>query len=711
MGAIYLKELRSYFKSFFGWLFLAVFTAFCSLYFVIYNLLNGSPYLSDTISSLVVILMFVFPLLTMRVIAEEKKLKTDQLLLTSPIKVSSIILGKFFALVTMMLIASVVLFLGLLIQSFYATDGQLPFGQSVLSILALLLIGSLFASIGLFLSSLTEHQFIAAILTYGTFIFIMLVPAALQVLLASNKVVVTIAKAIDFLSRFDNMLTGIVSATDIFYIVSLVVVFLILAGRVFGKSSLQVSLVGPKKFWFSALGLIAIIAILIGANIGVSFIPKKYVEFDITKQRYYSLTDESKNLLNTLDKDITIHVLGEEEQTDKALNIYLKNYQSYSNHIKVKYHSTTKEAAFYKAYTDDAPSMGSAIVECGDRNYIVDSDNYFVKEYSMDYQTYQYVANETGIDIEGQITAAISYVISDEVNKVYVVEGHGEVEISQNTSDRLKKAGFTMESISLLALDAIPEDCRVLVVNGPNSDLSKEDCDKIRAYLDQGGNGVFMAAADVLDTPNYDKFLSGFGAEIIEGTIWENDPMYNYNGMGYYLVTSPIAHEITNSVYSAKKKNLLVECRGFEIGEEDDVNLSVDPLYQTSESSVAMILDEDYNVKTDAELKEGPFCVGFYSNRTLDEGSSQVTVIGSPVFLYETLDDATSNANTEVFVNALSYSCDMTLDTAVPAKMYESNRILVSQGLVLLYGALLVILLPLAEIVAGIVIMIVRRRK
>lgn len=708
MGTIYLKELRTYFKSIFGWLFLAVYTAFCSLYFVIYNLLNGSPYISNTVSSLVVVLMFVFPLLTMRVLAEEKKLKTDQLLLTSPIRVSSIILGKFFALLTMMLIASMVLLLGLLILNFY---GDVPFAESLLAVLALFLVGALFASIGIFLSSISEHQFIAAILTYGTFIFIMLVPAAIQMLFSSNKVIVSIASAIDFLSRFDNFLTGILSAKDIFYVVSVIAIFLILAARVFGKSSLQVSLVGAKKFWFSTLGLFAVIAIIIGANIGASFIPEKYVQLDLTKQKYYSLTDESKNLLKTLNQDVTLHVLGEEAETERAVKLYLNDYQNNSNHIKVKYHSTTKESAFYKAYTDNAPSAGSIIVESGDRNYIVDSQNFYIKEYSMDYQTYQYIENETGVDIEGQITAAISYVISDQTKIAYVLEGHGEVPLSTATTDRVKRAGFDIESLSLLAMNAVPDDCEVLIVTGPNTDLSKEDIEKIQAYIDRGGEAVFMAAADVLDTPNYDAFLSGFGATIVEGTIWENDPMYNYNGMGYYIVTSPVAHEISNSLYSAKKKNLLVECRGFEVGEDLDVNLSVDPLYESSASSVAMVLDEDYNVVSDSNLVEGPFCIGFYSEKTLENEVSKVTVIGTPVFLHETLDAATSYANTELFVNALNYMCDMTLNTSVPAKEYVSSRILVSQGLVFLYAGLLVVLLPLAELIAGIVITILRRKK
>ena len=122
-------------------------------------------------------------------------------------------------------------------------------------------------------------------------------------------------------------------------------------------------------------------------------------------------------------------------------------------------------------------------------------------------------------------------------------------------------------------------------------------------------------------------------------------------------------------------------------------------------------IDEDYNVVSEDNMENGPFALGYYSCKTLGEEQSKVVVIGSPVFLHETLDGATSFANTEIFVNALNYMCDMKLNTSVPAKSFQMNPILVSQGLVLLYAGLLIVLLPLLEIVAGIVIMIVRRKK
>ena len=704
MLTIYLKELRSNFKSFFGWLFLAVYTFFCSLYFVIYNIMNGSPYLSSTVSSLVVILMFVFPLLTMRILAEEKKLKTDQLLLTSPIKISSIIIGKFLSLVTMMLIASLVLLVGLLIMSFY---GTIPVAENLLAILALILLGSMFAAIGLFLSSVTEHQFVAAILTYGAFIFIMLIPSALQIFFASNKVVSTIAKAIDFLAPFDKLLTGMINAADIFRILSIIAVFLLLAARVFGKSSLQLALVGPKKFWLSSLGLLAIVVAIIGANIGANYIPVKYIQYDATKTGYYTLTKETKELLKNLDEDVTINVLTDKNLADNALNLYLEQYEAASPHVKVKYRSNKTEPNFYMAYTDTAPSSGSVIITKGEKSRIVDAGNYYIQE--INYQTYSY--ETTGVDIEGQITAAIGALMDGTEYKVYFIEGHNELAPTDAMIDRMQKAGFSYETINLMTLDAVPEDASAVVVNGPNSDFSQDDVKKIQAYIDKGGAGFFLAAAPVLETKNYNELLSSYGATIVEGTVYEKNVNYNFQGEGFYLVYLPVAHSITNKNYSGRRPSLLVEGMGFILPEEEDVNLICEPLFNTSDTAVAYKTNDQGEVMTEEDVVEGPFTMGFYAEKITDDAVGRVTIIGSPLFLYDVFDAATANANSDIFIGALKYSCNMNLTATVPEKSYELPNLFVSQGVALLYAALLVIILPLAEIIAGIVIVILRRRK
>ena len=102
MKAIYKREFHSYFNSMTGWLFVAVMTLFVGIYFMAYNLFAGQPYFSSALSGTLFVFMVLIPILTMRSMAEERHSKTDQLLLTSPASVTSVVLGKYFALLSVL---------------------------------------------------------------------------------------------------------------------------------------------------------------------------------------------------------------------------------------------------------------------------------------------------------------------------------------------------------------------------------------------------------------------------------------------------------------------------------------------------------------------------------------------------------------------------------------------------------------------------------
>ena len=138
MTAILLKELRSYFKSLFGWIFLAVFTFFEGAFFVGYNIQYGSPYISDSLNSLIIVLIFILPLLTMRILAEEKRQKTDQFLITAPIPLASVIIGKFLSLCLIMLMATAICSVGAGIMAIY---GSIPLLETIASLVGFFLFG------------------------------------------------------------------------------------------------------------------------------------------------------------------------------------------------------------------------------------------------------------------------------------------------------------------------------------------------------------------------------------------------------------------------------------------------------------------------------------------------------------------------------------------------------------------------------------------
>jgi ABC-2 type transport system permease protein len=152
-----------------GYIYTSVVLIFIGLMFAVTNMLSGYPYFAASLSSSLIILIFAVPILTMKSIAEERRSKTDQLLLTYPVKITSVILGKYFAMVTVYAIPLLIACLCPLVISWVGT-GSLLIDYS--AILALLVLGSMFVAIGMFISSLTESQIIAAVVTMGAFLLL-----------------------------------------------------------------------------------------------------------------------------------------------------------------------------------------------------------------------------------------------------------------------------------------------------------------------------------------------------------------------------------------------------------------------------------------------------------------------------------------------------------------------------------------------------------
>ena len=161
MFAIFKREIRSYFQTVVGWLFIAAVLALYGLYFYAYNLRSGSPYVSYSLSAVVFIVMIAVPVLTMRSFAEERHTRTDQLMLTSPVLLGKIVFGKYLAMVGVFSIAMVIVALTPLFLSIY---GSVPLGESYVAILGFWLYGSACISVGMLMSVVTESQVIAAVL-------------------------------------------------------------------------------------------------------------------------------------------------------------------------------------------------------------------------------------------------------------------------------------------------------------------------------------------------------------------------------------------------------------------------------------------------------------------------------------------------------------------------------------------------------------------
>lgn len=184
MLAIYKKELRTYFTSMIGYVFVAIFLLIIGIYFFVQNLFYKYSNFEYTLSSIAFIFVLLVPLLTMRLMAEENKQKTDQLLLTSPLTASSIVMGKLLAVATIFLSAMAVTCFYPLILSLY---GTVSFVSAYAGIFGFTLLGLTYLSLGLFISSLTESQVVAAVISYIVFLLTLLMEGIAGVLPTDNK--------------------------------------------------------------------------------------------------------------------------------------------------------------------------------------------------------------------------------------------------------------------------------------------------------------------------------------------------------------------------------------------------------------------------------------------------------------------------------------------------------------------------------------------
>ena len=163
MTAVYKRELRSYLTSMIGYIFIFFVLLLTGIYFSAYQLSAAYPKFEYTLSALTFVFLISVPILTMRVLAEERKQKTDQLLLTAPVSVEKIVMGKYLALVTVFAIPMVIICLYPLLMTKF---GTVSLGMAYTAILGFFLLGCANLAIGVFISSLTESQVIAAVLTF-----------------------------------------------------------------------------------------------------------------------------------------------------------------------------------------------------------------------------------------------------------------------------------------------------------------------------------------------------------------------------------------------------------------------------------------------------------------------------------------------------------------------------------------------------------------
>jgi len=713
MLAIFKREFKSLFWNITGWLFIGITLALFGLYFFVYNLSYGYPYISYSLSAIAFLFMVTVPILTMRVLAEEKHAKTDQLLLTAPISVGKIVLGKFLALALVYTICIGVICVAPLVLMIF---GEVPLAETYVGILGFWLYGLATIAIGTFVSSLTESQVISAVVSFGLIFVGYMMSSICSVISSSGNLLTKILGCYDLYTPLDDFFNGTLSVTGIVYYLSVIALALFLTEQMIQKRRWTISRNMISTSVFST-GMIAIVvALTVVVNLIASALPETYTQIDATSQKLYSITEDTEKYLDTLKDDVTLYVMVNKNSKDDNVDRTLQKYASASKHVKVKYVDPNVSPTFASKYTDSDVTSNSIIVVCGDRSKVIDY-NSDIYEYSYD-SSYNY--SVTGYDCEGQVTAAIQYVTSESTTNVYELTGHDESTLSGDFSEVFQKRFMNVGSLSLLTVDAIPEDCQALFITAPQSDLSEDDLSKLSQYLGNGGK-IYLSIdySKWNDLTNFKKLLSDNNIETTESLLAETDRSYYYQSP-FYLLPNVENTEVSSSV-AGMTQVFVPYSVGLTYTGEDDSNVT--SFMTTSDTTIAKAAANIAAVQSQADAAniasaqdgdtQGQYSLGIM---VTNENGGELCVLGSAMMCTDSANQIVSGHNATLFngiVNALVTTDDGNSDNAVviAAKDYTVSNLTVSANAMLVYGILWGIFMPIVLIIIGIIVWARRRKR
>lgn len=230
MAAIFKKEFRNYFMSPIGYIFVAVFTFLASMFFSSGILMSQQADITIMFSDINLVYLFLAALLTMRLLSEEKNKKTDQLLLSSPVGITEIVLGKYLAA---MAVFGVTILISFVYPAIMFKFGNPSLSEVIGSYIGFILLWGAFISVGVFISSLTESQMIAGVFTFASLLLIYFISwfeSSLQ-----NEIAKKVVNWFSLLSRYSEFQSGILNIENIIYYLSFIFVFLFLTVRVIDK--------------------------------------------------------------------------------------------------------------------------------------------------------------------------------------------------------------------------------------------------------------------------------------------------------------------------------------------------------------------------------------------------------------------------------------------------------------------------------------------
>lgn len=477
-----------------------------------------------------------------------------------------------------------------------------------------------------------------------------------------------------------------------------------------------------KKWLVDSTMTFILILIIVTVFIAINVIMHKLelTPIDFSQEKLYTLTDESKEKVKNIDKDVNIYFVG---YTDNNVNLDLaKQYNKANEKIKVEAVDINNRPDLAEKYGIENGTEG-IIIECGNKSKVLTEN---------DLVTYDTSTFETISIAEEKLTSSIQSVTTDKVPKVYFLEGYSEFSLNKNMNYLNVYLGNEInevKTLNLLSVGSVPEDCDTLVITSPNKDFDDVTTNAILNYIKSGKNILWLNSAVTTqkEMTNVNKVLAEYGVKPFEvGIIRETDTSKMLTGSPDLIIPEIQSSTVTSDLYNTTGV-ILVNATKINVDTDKLEELKVEKtdLALTSEGSYFRTNFNNQAASASNDEQKGEFIVGAELEKTIKEANeennepamtSKLIVYGENYFIsdYQLSENSQYGAvqlayNKDLILNSIAYLVDREEDITARKSTGTVTYTATEQQDTIIKIAIFSV--PVLIILAGIIIWQVRRRK
>ena len=514
--------------------------------FIVNNVVMGYPYMHSVFSNMSLVAAIIIVPVAATVITRERKKDGCAFLSVLPLTSKDVTLGKFLAVFCFFSLPLSVLAVYPIVLLSMGGGGFL---QSYVMLFMLVILQAFIIALSVFFSAFCKKSWKAILFTYITLVGLFLLG------MLSSLFSGFIEQALRFISpfrRFDPIVFDLFDFSSLFFYLSFAALFLFAAIIGYKNKGKWVS--APKKDSRGALIAAGLFAIVLVLNVGMMFIPSTLRQADISVNKVYAVSKDTKNYLNSLDDEITVYLVDPSGGEEKLHN-FIRRYCQSSGNITLKEIDTQKDTEFLAKYGQSAVPLYTMIIESKKtgRYDFVTANDYFlhthseagdmspnvysqmISQYSQMYEYYiaLYESNQASaedvakieeylyslatettlcINAEKAMSSAIEYVTAPYVPAYYFLSGHGE--------NAMKDMEITVQKLDAMTPSEAAQT--LVIINAPTQDYSASELSSIQKFSDNGGKLLFITGEQIKDMPNIQRLLFCFGLSAEEGVVTVN---------------------------------------------------------------------------------------------------------------------------------------------------------------------------------------------